>query len=205
MEEFQLRLITERGTPTHRWKAGESTIDLAFTSEYLANHVIHCKIDRKLDCDSDHLPISLVFDWSWQPANPTRKRLWTKTNVEILRRTVEAHLPEQAAPWSLETRTVSINSSPPSSARWMPASTHQPPGRTRRHARSQDLIRSAKTSALKSNSSAGDSNDQDRTGTTRPTGRRETEKADSCKRCSVTPIDSELKKHPHRKRVRGTW
>jgi hypothetical protein len=101
MEEFQLHLITERGTPTHRWKDGESTIDLAFTSEDLANHVIHCKIDRKLDCDSDHLPISLVFDWRWQPANPTRKRLWTKTNVEILRRTVEAHLPRRSGPLEL--------------------------------------------------------------------------------------------------------
>ncbi|KAF4222379.1 hypothetical protein CNMCM5878_005661 [Aspergillus fumigatiaffinis] len=83
--------------PTYRWKDGESTIDLAFASEDLANHAIHCKIDRKLDCDSDHLPISLVFDWGWQPANPTRKRLWTKTNVEILRRTAEAHLPRTSS------------------------------------------------------------------------------------------------------------
>jgi hypothetical protein len=75
IEEFRLRLITEHRTPTHCWKAGESTINLAFTLEDLANHVIHCKIDRKLDCDSNHLLISLVFDWSWQPANLIRKHL----------------------------------------------------------------------------------------------------------------------------------
>jgi hypothetical protein len=108
MEEFQLHLITERGTPTHHWKDGESTIDLAFTSEDLANHVIHCKIDRKLDCNSNHLLISLVFDWRWQSANPTRKRLWTKTNVEILRRTVEAHLPRTSGTLKLRDKD-SIN------------------------------------------------------------------------------------------------
>ncbi|EDN04471.1 predicted protein [Histoplasma mississippiense (nom. inval.)] len=93
IEEFQLQLLTEPGTPTHRWKDGESTIDLTFASEDLADRVTHCKVDREVDCDSDHLPIALVFDWNWQPVNPTRKRLWTKTNLELLRKTVETRLP----------------------------------------------------------------------------------------------------------------
>ena len=93
IEEFQLQLLTEHGTPTYRWKGGETMIDLTFASEDIANHVVQCKIDREMDCDSDHLPIALVVNWSWQRTKPTRKRLWSKTNMEILRRTVEAHLP----------------------------------------------------------------------------------------------------------------
>ena len=93
IEGFQLQLLTERGASTHRWKEGESTIDLTFASENLATGVIHCRIDRRLDHDSDHLPISLVIDWSWQRAAPTRKRLWTKTNLPILRQMVKERLP----------------------------------------------------------------------------------------------------------------
>lgn len=61
MEEFQLQLLTVPGTPTHRWKDGVSTIDLTFTSEDLALRVVHCKIDPRLDYDSDHLPIALAI------------------------------------------------------------------------------------------------------------------------------------------------
>lgn len=93
IEEFQLQLLTEPGTPTHRWKDGEYTIDLTFASENVANRVVHCKIDREMDCDSDHLPIALAIDWNWKSAEPTKKRLWTKTNLAVLRETVRAHLP----------------------------------------------------------------------------------------------------------------
>jgi endonuclease/exonuclease/phosphatase family metal-dependent hydrolase len=75
VEAFQLQLITVPGTATHRWHGGESTIDLTFASEDIASNVVHCKIDRRLDYDSDHLPIAVAIDWSWQPAAPMRKRV----------------------------------------------------------------------------------------------------------------------------------
>ncbi|KAF3352307.1 hypothetical protein VdG1_09169 [Verticillium dahliae VDG1] len=92
IEDFQLHLLTVPGTPTHRWKDGESTIDLTFASEDLASSVIHCRIDKDLDCDSDHLPIALALDWRWKQATPTRKRLWAKTDPVALRQTVKDHL-----------------------------------------------------------------------------------------------------------------
>ena len=92
VEDFQLQLITVPGTATHRWQGGESTIDLTFASEDVASNVIRCKIDRRLDYDSDHLPIAVAIDWSWQPAAPTRQRLWAQTDDEILRQTVTDHL-----------------------------------------------------------------------------------------------------------------
>lgn len=36
IEEFYLQLLTVPGTSTHRWKQGESTIDLTFGSEGVA-------------------------------------------------------------------------------------------------------------------------------------------------------------------------
>ena len=92
IEEFQLRLLTVPGTPTHRWNGGESTIDLTFASEGVASRLVHCKIDGSLDCDSDHLPISVTIDWGWQPATPTRKRMWTKMDPSILRHVVKEQL-----------------------------------------------------------------------------------------------------------------
>lgn len=95
--EFQLQLLTVAGTTTHRWKDGETTIDLTFASEDLASQVIHWKIDHRLDCDSDHLPIAIAIDWSWQPSTPTRKWLWAKTNPATLRQTIRDHLASSAA------------------------------------------------------------------------------------------------------------
>ena len=92
IEDFELQLLTEPGMPIHRWNGGISTIDLAFASGSLASRVVHCKIDRRLDYDSDHLPIALTVDWSWQPAAPIRKRLWAKTDSVLLRHTVQQHL-----------------------------------------------------------------------------------------------------------------
>ncbi len=92
IEEFYLQLLTVPGTSTHRWKQGESTIDLTFGSEDVASRTIHCKIDTSLDHDSDHLPITIAIDWSRQPASPSRKRLWAKTNLPQLRQVVEERL-----------------------------------------------------------------------------------------------------------------
>ena len=92
VESAQLQLLTVPGTPTHRWKDGESTIDLTFASENLASRVTHCRIDRELDCDSDHLPIAVAMDWRCKLAAPTKKRLWAKTNSTALRQTVKNHL-----------------------------------------------------------------------------------------------------------------
>jgi hypothetical protein len=92
IEESQLQLITVPGTTTHRWNSGESTIDLTFASAALASRLIYCKVDASLDYDSDHLPIATVIDWSWRPATPSRKRLWTKTDIPLLQQTVKDRL-----------------------------------------------------------------------------------------------------------------
>ena len=92
IEDLQLQLLTVPGTKTHRWKDGESTIDLTFATEETASRTIYCQVDTSRDCDSDHLPIATAIAWEWQLATPPRKRLWAKTNQSVLRDTVKKRL-----------------------------------------------------------------------------------------------------------------
>jgi hypothetical protein len=94
IEDFHLDLLTAPGTITHRWKSGESTIDLAFASGDVASRIIHCRVDTRLDHNSDHLPIAVVINWDWQPATPVRRQVWAKTNLPLLRQTVNGRLPQ---------------------------------------------------------------------------------------------------------------
>ncbi|OAQ57920.1 reverse transcriptase [Pochonia chlamydosporia 170] len=95
IEDLHLELLTAPGAPTHRWKDGISTIDLTFATEDLTPLVTHCKIDRGLDCDSDHLPIAITVEWEWRAATPMKRRLWSRTNTMILRQAVQERLPQQ--------------------------------------------------------------------------------------------------------------
>jgi hypothetical protein len=104
VEDSHLQLLTVPGTTTHRWKDGESTIDLTFASEDVASRTIYCKVDAKLDYDSDHLPIATAIDWSWHPATPVKRRIWAKTNLCLLRQTVENTL--SSVPNATELRDV---------------------------------------------------------------------------------------------------
>jgi endonuclease/exonuclease/phosphatase family metal-dependent hydrolase len=105
IENFNLQLLTVPGTATHRWKAGESTIDLTFASEETASRAISCKIDDRLDCDSDHLPIRVVIEWNWQDTPPERKRMWAKTDLPILLQTVSDRLLQTTSAVELEDET----------------------------------------------------------------------------------------------------
>jgi len=93
IEDFQLRLLTVPGTTTHRWRTGETTIDLTFGTEGVASRTIYCRVDTSRDCDSDHLPIATAIAWDWQPATVVRKRVWNKTNLARLRQIVKDQLP----------------------------------------------------------------------------------------------------------------
>jgi ribonuclease HI len=94
IEAYNLRMLTAPGTTTHRWNGGESTIDLAFASEEVASRVVSCKVDNRLDHDSDHLPVAVVIEWNWQNEPPERKRMWSKTDASSLQQTVGERLPQ---------------------------------------------------------------------------------------------------------------
>lgn len=189
IEDAQLEPLTVPGTPTHRWKDGESTIDLTFATKEIASRMVHCRIDKRLDCDSDHLPIDLSTNWWWQPAAPARKRVWTKTNVTILRQTVIDRLPAIGESTRLtdgksidafvssivEVLQAGVEASTP----WSNLSPHSIAGSTK----------NAKNSAQKSSSSADGGSEHDKRTTTKPTDKRVTERADTSRRSFETPSD----------------
>jgi hypothetical protein len=77
--------LTPKGLKTHRCHTGDSTIDLAFATHTLREHLMHCKLAQELDCDSDYLPISIQFDCEWKEATRHRTRNWAATDIEKLR------------------------------------------------------------------------------------------------------------------------
>ena len=102
MQDFHLSLLTTPGMPTHRWREGNSTIDLTFASENLTSHTMYYKIEGDLDCDSDHLPVVSSVICDWQPAAPTRKRQWAKMDIPMLQRTLKERLPRVPADTTLD-------------------------------------------------------------------------------------------------------
>jgi hypothetical protein len=89
MENTRLWQITPRGTKTHRWCNIDTTIDLAFATSTLRDQLLHCKVAHGLDCDSDHLPISVQFNWEWKQAAIRKTRRWAATDVDKLRKIVQ--------------------------------------------------------------------------------------------------------------------
>jgi ribonuclease HI len=89
LEDFQFQLLTVPGTTTRRGHTSTSTIDLTFATEEVASRVTYCRVDTRLDSDSDHLPIETTIEWNWKPAPRLRKRMWSKTDSEKLRDTVK--------------------------------------------------------------------------------------------------------------------
>lgn len=135
-----------------------STINLTFVSEALTSQIIHCNIDKDLDCDSDH-PISPVVNWPWKAVNPIRQRLWSKTNIDTP--------PDSQGTSCTWARSISLTRvilthtchTPLTHSRL--ALMHQRLGQTRPHAQSQDLTKNARTSAAKCSSHAEDGNGQE--------------------------------------------
>ena len=88
-QNTRLWQVTPRGMRSHRSHHGDSTIDLAFATHTLREQLLHCKIAHDLDSDSDHLPISVEFNWKWKPASVRKTRQWAATDIEKLRTTVQ--------------------------------------------------------------------------------------------------------------------
>jgi ribonuclease HI/exonuclease III len=101
-QNSRLWQVTPRGMKTHRSYCGDSTIDLAFATYTLREQLLHCKMAQNLDSDSDHLPISVEFNWDWKQASVRKTRQWAATDIEKLRTTVQTGI-RQIQPSDLDT------------------------------------------------------------------------------------------------------
>ncbi|KAM3496028.1 hypothetical protein MY3957_000729 [Beauveria namnaoensis] len=90
----ELQLLTVPGTITHRWKNGDSTIDLTSRRRIWHRAQSIARLPSNWT-DSDHLPVDVAIDWDFQPATSIKKRLWAMMNVRLLQEKVKERLPDE--------------------------------------------------------------------------------------------------------------
>ncbi|EKG09366.1 Reverse transcriptase, partial [Macrophomina phaseolina MS6] len=102
LERFSLHLASPPAIPTFARKDAQTTIDLAFVTAGILEHLVRCQVREDLQQDSDHIPISTVVDLSPSRRPPEARPNWRSTDTAKLRRTFEESLPPIKAPRSVE-------------------------------------------------------------------------------------------------------
>jgi exonuclease III len=96
MEDFNLDSTLPPGTITYEERTARTTIDLCLVTVGLIDRVIRSQVDRDLDHDSDHLPISTVIDMRVQQLETSLKQDWKRLDERIYHKALrKALLPLQ--------------------------------------------------------------------------------------------------------------
>ena len=74
------------------WNNYQSTIDLVFGAQSLADQFIACEAAPKIHADSDHLSIRTILDFSPQTHQPSKRRHWKAMDAAKLREFVADNL-----------------------------------------------------------------------------------------------------------------
>ena len=96
MDRHRLELCLPPGTITRQasqLRQRDTTIDLVWLSSGLAERLVSCKIDKKLDYQSDHLPIATSLICQAPKAPETTRRLFKKTDRKQFTRVLANNLP----------------------------------------------------------------------------------------------------------------
>lgn len=96
--DFALHSTLLPGTVTYEEGCSQSTIYMCLTTMDLVDRVIKSEVDRSLDHDSDHLPISTVLDLTVQRLERTTKKDWRKLNEKAYGRALKNALPPLRRP-----------------------------------------------------------------------------------------------------------
>ena len=88
-------LALPRGTITRDYQGSQTTIDLLFVTDLLANRIMSCGVDEEIENSSDHLPIKTILNLEIQkePERP-RRRNWKAMDVEKFKNTLLAKVPD---------------------------------------------------------------------------------------------------------------
>ncbi|KAL6152343.1 hypothetical protein ACJQWK_05935 [Exserohilum turcicum] len=98
IEDFDLSNTLAAGTITYEEAARQTTIDLCLVTVGLVDRMIRSEVDRDLDHDSDHLPISTVLNMTVQSMQETTKRNWKRMNEKTYLEDLKATLPPLRRP-----------------------------------------------------------------------------------------------------------
>jgi hypothetical protein len=111
MESSDMSNTLKPGTITYEEGQGKSTIDLCWMTLGLVDRVIRSEVDRDLDHDSDHLPISTLLDLRILQGEPKPRRNWKGLDVAKFQEALKETLPGLARPrtkTALDTYTAEV-------------------------------------------------------------------------------------------------
>lgn len=98
MESVDMTFMLEPGTITYEEGDGRSTIDLCWATLGIVDRIISSRVDRDLDHDSDHLPISILLDVRTISMEVKPKRQWKYLNTEEFRKELQKVMPIRRRP-----------------------------------------------------------------------------------------------------------
>ena len=98
MASFDLTNTLSPGTVTYEEGNASTTIDLCWVSAGLLDRLITSQVDRTLDHDSDHLPISTILDLRVKHKSTKPVRSWKRLNTEDFCKALRSELPAQRRP-----------------------------------------------------------------------------------------------------------
>ena len=91
--DFALHNTLSPGTTTYEEGRSRSTIDLCLVTTGLIDKVIKSEVDRDLDHDSDHLPISTTLDLTVQCLEKRPRKDWKRLDEKMYTKTLRHSLP----------------------------------------------------------------------------------------------------------------
>lgn len=98
MDCFGLTNTLHKGAVTYKERSAQSTIDLCWITLGLLDRLIKSTVDRELDHDSDHFPITTILDLSVKHKDEEPKRNWKKLDNKKLCEALRQTLPQQQRP-----------------------------------------------------------------------------------------------------------
>jgi exonuclease III len=96
--EFALHNTLPPGTVTYEEGRAQTTIDLCLVTTGLIDKVTKSEVDRQLDHDSDHLPISTTLDLAVQRLEKKPRKDWKRLDEKLYTKTLRHSLPPLRRP-----------------------------------------------------------------------------------------------------------
>jgi hypothetical protein len=98
MERFGMTNTLQQGAVTYAERNARTTIDLCWITLGLLYRLIKSEVDKNLDHDSDHFPISTMLDLSAKRQDKKPKRNWKRLNDKKLCEALRQTLPQRQRP-----------------------------------------------------------------------------------------------------------
>ena len=90
--EITRRLVVNKNTPQQRTQ--ETTVDLVFSSQSVADSLILCGVNEEIGTGSDHLPIETILALGERYDNIQVNKAWKRIDGEAFRALLSLEMPE---------------------------------------------------------------------------------------------------------------